>query len=163
MTSARDPYLADPGVLRPAYPRTPTEGAIVAVLRTKRDDRGLQLIYPLSRCIRRYDIHELIITDELEPRAGGEVNRVAYLCFLEFERGGVIVAGDTVTVRDQPIGELVGFDETHAPNHINILVRGPERVSGMMRGLKLGDRVKFLPRPVDDALAPASAGAAAPA
>ncbi len=147
---SRDPYLQNPGVLRPAYPRSPTEGKLVAVLRTKREDRGLQLIYPLSRCIRRYDIHELIITDEVEAGAGREVHNVAYLGFVEFDRGGVILAGDKVIIGDAMVGELVGFDETHAPNHVNILIRGPERESGMTRGLKLGAPVRFEPRPVQD-------------
>ncbi len=149
----RDPFSIDVGVPRPAYPRTGCEGVLVAILRTLSDDRGLELIDPPTRCVRRYDIHELILTDDADAKPGARVDRAAYLGFVEFDRGGVISAGDTVTIDDAPVGEIAGFDETHMPNHINILLRGPNRIPGTERGLALGSRVKFVPRPVPDAAA----------
>lgn len=134
-----DPYDYQRG----NFPRRPVVGVLAAVLRPTRLDRALKLIKEKSRCIRSGDIHEVILTDEHDPQPGGGVNRVAYLGFVEFVKGGVIVQGDRLTVGGEIVAELVGFDETHMPNHMNIVVRGGEFISGYERGFRLGDEVVF--------------------
>jgi fumarate reductase subunit C len=83
----------------------------------------------------------MIVTDE-EAEPGSSVNPIAYLGFVEFAQGGVIVAGDRVSVNGEDIGYVCGFDETHMPNHLNIVVRG-QRLSGRQRGFKLAEHVLF--------------------
>jgi len=52
-----------------------------------------------------------------------------------------------VIIAGKEIGTLVGFDETHMPNHLNILLYGPERRTGQQFGLKGGDTVIIEPGP----------------
>lgn len=93
----------------PLFPRRETTGSVVAVLRTSREDRGLKLIQERTRCIRRFDIHELLVTDEADPKPGRSVEHIGYFGFMEFEVGGVIAIGDLVLIDEKPIGRLVGF------------------------------------------------------
>lgn len=130
----------------PIFPRRETSGSIVTILRTSRDDRGLKLLRERTRCIRRFDIHELIVTDEGDPKPAGVVDHIGYLAFVEFEIGGVIAIGDIVSIDESPIGHIAGFDETHLPNHMNIVLQSQDRTAGLARGLKLGQVVRFKPR-----------------
>lgn len=129
---------------RPDYPRSGLTGTFVGVMRLKLDSRGLQLIPQGSRCIRRWDVHELILTEE-KARPGGRADRVAYLGFVEFSQGGVLLIGDEVRVGDILVGTIAGYDETHMPNHLNIVLTGAAATSGVERGIALGQSVTFIP------------------
>jgi hypothetical protein len=74
-------------------------GNVVALLDVTFKDRGLKLIETKSRAMRKYDIHELMITDEAEASPGGGANRVSAIAFFEIEEGGLIVEGDEVSGR----------------------------------------------------------------
>jgi hypothetical protein len=119
--------------------RRPVEGEVVALLHVRFEDRGLKLIETKSRAVRLQEIHELMITDE-DASPGGGANRVRALAFFEVHRSGLIVAGDTVTVGDEPLGTLAGFDVTHMPNHMNIVVKTPSLDEPVVR---VGDKVRF--------------------
>jgi len=69
----------------------------------------------------------------------GIANRVTVLGFFEVETGGIILIGDQASLDGAPIGEVVGFDQTHMPNHMNILVKGPLK----RPELRLGSKVSF--------------------
>ena len=140
-----DPYAIGQVHRRRDWPHVELEARFVAVLKDHREDRGLQLIRPATRAIRREEIHEVILTDEPDAGPGGEVNRVSYVAFAEFAKGGLLVEGDRVVVNGESIGEIAGFDETHMPNHQNIVVRGPKRLTGRELGARLGDTISFIP------------------
>ena len=53
------------------------KGEIVALLNITFQDRGLRLIEPKSRALRRHEIHELMITDEIGSGPGSIVDRVS--------------------------------------------------------------------------------------
>jgi hypothetical protein len=126
--------------------RRPLEARFVGVLDNRNDGRGLSLIKAHTRVVRRYDIHELILTDEQSAVPGGTVNGVHYIGFVEFEAGGGILAeGDRVNVGGKVIGIIAGFDESHCPNHYNVLIKGPHRVTGSELAQRPGDPVIFLP------------------
>jgi hypothetical protein len=129
---------------RPDYPRSPLAGSFVGVMRLKLDSRGLQLIPQGSRAIRRWDIHELILTGE-KTGPGGRADRVAYLGFVEFSQGGVLLTGDEVRIDGTLVGTIAGYDETHMPNHLNIVLTGKPVTSGVERGVALGQAVTFSP------------------
>jgi hypothetical protein len=129
---------------QPDYPRSPLEGSFVGVMRLKLEARGLQLIPQGSRCIRRFDVHELIITEE-RTGPSGRADKVAYLGFVEFARGGVMLTGDEVRIGDALVGTIAGYDETHMPNHLNIVLTGSAWTSGVERGIALGQAVRFDP------------------
>ena len=51
------------------------------------------------------------------------------------------MVGDEIrTDRTGLIGTVVGFDESHAPNHFNIVVQAARSQTGRELGLRLGDR-----------------------
>jgi hypothetical protein len=117
----------DPSMITPDLygDRRPVEGEIVALLHVSFKDRGLKLLDTKSRAVLKNDIHELMITDEKGAAPGGGADRVIAVAFFEIIRGGLIVTGDYVTVSERRLGELVGYDMNHMPNHMNILIRAP--------------------------------------
>ena len=132
------PYIAS---------RTAMQGRVVAVLTSTQEKRGLQLIHPWTRCVRATEVHELQLTDEADARPGTTVNRCAAIAFFEFKEGGLLVGGDKVIIAGKEIGTVVGFDETHMPNHLNIVLYGRERRTGLQWGLEGGDLVAIEPGP----------------
>ena len=140
-----DPYGAGmvPGV--PNILRLPLEGRFVGVLNSKRLRRGLVLIPPKTRCVRRYDIHEILITDEMDAAPGGGVDRVFGVGFVEFAAGGTVVQGDRVEIGGATVAEVAGFDETHAPNHLNIVLKTTVPKTGIELGIEPGDPVTIKP------------------
>ena len=145
VTKIKDPYASGRVQGRRDWPHSELEARFVAVLKSTCEDRGLELILPPTRAIRKNEIHEFILTDEDDAAPGKVVNRVAYVAFAEFTKGGMLVEGDEVVVRGGTIGEIAGFDETHMPNHQNIVIRGPERKTGLDLGAKVGDLISFVP------------------
>ncbi|MCX6642336.1 MAG: hypothetical protein NTV15_02980 [Candidatus Bathyarchaeota archaeon] len=103
--------------------RRRVEGEIIAILHISFKDRGLKLLDTKSRAVLKHEIHELMITDEKEAAPGGGADRVTAVAFFEIISGGLIVSGDEVTIEGRPIGNLVGYDMNHMPNHMNILIR----------------------------------------
>jgi hypothetical protein len=103
--------------------RRSVEGEIIAILHISFKDRGLKLLDTKSRAVLKHEIHELMVTDEKEAAPGGGADRVSAVAFFEIINGGLIVSGDEVTIEGRPIGNLVGYDMNHMPNHMNILVR----------------------------------------
>lgn len=131
-----DPYKAGMFKKNPYAKKREIKGQIVVVLDGKFEERGLQLITPISRCIRANEIHELILTDE-DASPGMRVDRIAYLGFVEIEQGSVMVAGDKIFLGDRLIGTIAGFDETHMPNHLNIVIKANERMTGLELGAEI--------------------------
>jgi hypothetical protein len=131
-----DPYVA----------KRPLEARVVCVLDARSERRGMQLEIHPSRAVRAGEIHELALTGDSAAGPGALVDQVVYVGFLEVVRGGVILVGDEVTLGQHELGEVVGFDHTHFPNHMNILVRGANLQTGRGLGVALEDLVVFARR-----------------
>ena len=139
-----DPYinkLLDKAV--PYSEKTPVTGRIVCVLQARADKRGLELCPYPSRAVLKNEIHEVILTAE-EAGPGKTVNQIAYLGYFEVLEGGVLWAGDTVRLDGVEIGRLAGYDLTHFPNHMNIIIQ----VQGVLRtgfesGCQTGSQIVF--------------------
>ncbi len=114
----------------PYVDKRAVQGRIVCVLDACSERRGMQLERHPSRAVPAGEIHELAVTDDPAAGPGARVERVAYVGFVEIDRGGVILVGDRVTLGPRQLGRVVGFDCTHFPNHMNILVRGPHWQTG---------------------------------
>jgi len=112
----------------------------VAVLNHKLTNRQLNLVKTPTRAIKRGEIHELIGTHE-DASPGSSVNNVWYIGFFEVTKGGIIVYGDEVYINEKKIGLVLGFDETHMPNHMNIVIKLEEPKTGAELGIRVGDRV----------------------
>jgi hypothetical protein len=119
------------------------EGEIVTILDSMHEARGLELISSYSRAITRNSIHELIATDEEMKRPGDQVNAIAYLGFFEVEQGSCLVVGEKLTIGGEYIGRVLGFDLSHEPNHMNIVIGVEKKKTGRELGLKLGSKVIF--------------------
>jgi hypothetical protein len=123
--------------------KVPVSGRLVVVLRGHVARRRLALIPQPSRAVVVHAVHELIATDEPRVGPGATVNRIAYLGFVEFQQGGVVLIGDEVRVGRRLLGRVAGYDVTHMPNHMNIVIAVARVVSGEELGLRLGARVVF--------------------
>jgi len=53
----------------------------------------------------------------------------------------VLVVGDEVVWKDRVVGIIAGYDDTHMPNHQNVIVAMEKRISGKDLGWRLEDRV----------------------
>ena len=67
-------------------------------------------------------------------------NRVRAIAFFEITKPGLIVVGDQVTIEGRNLGTLAGYDVTHMPNHINVVVKAETLDEPTLR---VGDRVRF--------------------
>jgi len=132
-----DPYTQGMFRENPYFRKRPVDGELVVVLRGRYPRRGLALIPQISRAVRAGEIHELILTAE-ETGPGRRVEAISYLGFFEVSRGGVLTTGDLVYVNGQGIGRLAGFDETHMPNHLNIVIQSDDGRDGAERELRPG-------------------------
>ncbi len=120
--------------------KRPVEGEVVALLHIKFEDRGLEFIQTKSRTVKLNEIHELMLTDEQDAAPGGRVDRVRAIAFFEITKSGLIVVGDEVSIGGKRLGTLAGYDVTHMPNHINVVVKTETLDEPILR---VGDKVSF--------------------
>ena len=119
------------------------KGKLVVILDGIISKRGLNLIIPSSRAIKKDEIHEVITTEEKDAVPGKIVNSIAYVCFFEVEEGGVIVVEDEVYIGKKLIGKIIGFDDTHMPNHQNIILYVPKKKTGVELKINLDEKIIF--------------------
>ena len=119
------------------------KGKLVVILDGIISKRGLNLIIPPSRAIKKNEIHEVIVTEEKDAAPGKIVNSIAYVCFFEVEEGGVIVVEDQVYIGKKLIGKIIGFDDTHMPNHQNIILYAPKKKTGIELKINLDEKIVF--------------------
>jgi L-arabinose 1-dehydrogenase len=119
------------------------ESVVVKLLHHKLTDRGMILAPFETRCVRLGEIHELVTTDQSEAAQGDAVDRVGFLGFIEITRAGVIEVGDQVVHRDRVLGHVLGFDESHFPNHYNILVSSRQILAADDANLATEERITF--------------------
>ena len=123
---------------------------VVVVLDGTLENRGLELIHPISRAFPAGTIIELIGTDDSNAAPGKKVDAIAYIAFAELLNGGVLLTGDELTHKGATVGTIAGYDDTHMPNHQNTIIAMKKRVSGKNLGLKVGDEIiikGFMPQP----------------
>lgn len=137
-----DPYKTGMFKVNPYAKKKTLEGNIVVVLDGKFEERGLKLIPQRSRALLANEVHEMILTDE-NKNPGDTVNKIAYLGFFTVKESTVIVVGDELKVDGKVVGHIAGFDETHMPNHYNIVINTDKRLSGKERNLELDDQVNI--------------------
>lgn len=138
-----DPYVS--GVLKksPYVNKKVVKGNIVVILSSIIEKRGLNLIIPHSRAVKKNEIHEIMTTSEKNAAPGEVVNKVAYVGFFEVNEGGAILTGDDVYIEGKLIGKVIGFDDTHMPNHQNIVLYSLENKTGPELNINLEDKILF--------------------
>ncbi|PIN85098.1 MAG: hypothetical protein COV47_03925 [Candidatus Diapherotrites archaeon CG11_big_fil_rev_8_21_14_0_20_37_9] len=118
------------------------KAVVSAVMGHKRNDRAMEMSEWKTRCIKAGDIHELLVSTEYTGNHNETLNSFVYLGFFDFKKGGVIEIGDQVTTTSGAlIAEIIGFDDTHLPNHINIVAKSKDNKTGEEFGLKPGQKV----------------------
>ena len=134
------PY--DPNLITPSVygDRRPVVGEVVALLHITFQERGLKLIQSKSRALVKDEIHELMFTDEEGAAPGGGADRVSAAAFFEVKNGGLIVVGDRLTLNDGFLGVVAGYDMTHMPNHMNVLLKAESLEPPT---LSVGDKLIF--------------------
>ncbi len=124
------------------YKKRKIKGKIVAILHLSLKDRGLSLIVPQSRALKRGEIHEIIFTGE-KKSPGEVVQDVSYIGFFEVLEGGIAIVGDTIRINDKDMAVLIGFNETHMPNHQNIVFFTKNPYTGKEYNLEIGDIIEI--------------------
>ena len=81
-----------------------------------------------------------MITDEGDAGPGGGADRVSAIAFFEVSEGGLAVVGDKVSIGGRPLGRVAGYDMTHMPNHMNVLVKTETLDAGP---IEVGDAIEF--------------------
>jgi len=141
-----DPYAANK--LDTKYPcadKSVVNGKICVILDARAADRNLELVKYPSRAVIKHEIHEIILTAEETAAPGAAVNKISYLGYFEVDESGVIWVGDRVLVGGKDIGSLAGYDMTHFPNHMNIIIKiEGELYTGLEAGLKVGTPISFV-------------------
>jgi len=138
-----EPYASGMIKKSPYAKKKIVKGNIVVILDFATKERGLNLIKPQSRAVKKNEIHEIMTTAEKGAAPGEVVNDVAYVGFFEVEESGVIVTGDSVYSGAKLIGEVVGFDDTHMPNHQNIVLYSSKDKTGTELKINLDDKILF--------------------
>ena len=124
------------------FEKKAVNGELIAVSGLNLKSRGLKLIAPWTRAVLKNQIHELVLTDEPDAKPGGKVDRVFYIGFFEIKVGGIIMVADKVRIGGKVIGFVAGFDETHMPNHINIVIKAVGGINDLLiKSRKLGSKV----------------------
>lgn len=141
-----DPYTNR--LLDTRYPcaeKSPVSGELVCVLDARSARRGLVLSTFPSRAVLQHEIHELILTSEPEAAPGQTVNQISYLGYFEVSQGGVLWVGDRVVIAGIEIGVLAGYDLTHFPNHMNLIIKTDTALfTGFEAGFHPGVSVAFI-------------------
>ncbi len=118
-----------------------TKGQLVTIINRSYDKRGLSLIPQPTRVLCQNEIHELMTTDEVGAEPSKTVDRIVTIGFFEITQGGSVAVGEPVFINGKEIGKIAGFDETHFPNHYNIVIISPERFTGTEVNLNINDEV----------------------
>ena len=119
------------------------QGELIYVFALRRDQRWMQLEEFVSRSLSRGEIHELILSSNPGLKPGARVRDVAYIGFFEVAVSGIVEYGDEVWAGDRLLGTVAGFDLTHYPNHLNIVVSADVAVTGAELGLDVGRPIRF--------------------
>ncbi|MEU2679579.1 hypothetical protein ABZ638_22100 [Streptomyces sp. NPDC007107] len=135
------------------WPRAPMTGRWVAVMEHRRLTRGMKLERWQTRAVCAGAVHELMTTPSPPPPGSDRVDDVSYLGFAEFG-AGLLAVGDAVREADGTLlGHVLGFDDTHLPNHMNVILLSEDRHTGRQRGLVPGDALELV-SPADAPPAP---------
>jgi hypothetical protein len=137
-----DPYQAGLIPKDLYHSRRAISGEIVAVMAKHLEGRNLFLIPQPTRALRTYELVELIATEE-KPNEENRINSISYLGFFEVKQGGVVKNLDHIKINGKKIGSLLGYDETHMPNHLNMIIKMDKKHTGLELGIKVNDLIQI--------------------
>lgn len=118
-------------------------GDLLYVFSLRTDERWMELEDIPSRALRQGEIHELIVSENEGIKPGTGVRDAAYIGFFEVQTSGIAEIGDEVYADDLHLGTLAGFDMTHFPNHLNIVLATNDARTGAELKLGLECKIRF--------------------
>jgi hypothetical protein len=121
---------------------SPVEITFVMVLGHDRADREMEKGSFLTRCVQAGEVHELVAVNA-GSLDNGKYHGASYLGFVAFNGPAVIYVGENLFVGGNRIGVLGGFDYTHFPNHMNILIETEQPTNGQKLGIRIGQSGEF--------------------
>ncbi len=117
---------------------------IKAVMKNKRIDRKLKLSEYVTRCINKNQLHEFLIANDWNNDKNKLLNDISYIGFMECIECGVIEIGDNFSDDNGTIvGTIIGFDYTHMPNHMNIVLKSVSTETGKERNYKVNQEFEI--------------------
>ena len=117
---------------------------IKAVMKNKRIDRKLKLSEYVTRCINKNQLHEFLIANDWNNDKNKLLNDISYIGFMECTECGVIEIGDTISDdKGIIVGTVIGFDYTHMPNHMNIVLKSASEETGKERNYKVNQEFEI--------------------
>jgi hypothetical protein len=120
----------------------PAEVELVMVLGHSRPEREMVREPLATRCVIAGEVHELVAVDPVTLR-DGRYHGASYIGFGTFTRSAVIHVGEPLLLDGVALGVVGGFDGTHLPNHLNILIETDRPAHGRDLGLVVGCRLLF--------------------
>jgi hypothetical protein len=120
----------------------PVEITFVMVLGHDRADREMEKGSFLTRCVQAGEVHELVAVSA-KTLDKGKYRGASYLGFVTFNGPAVIYVGESLLIHGKQIGVLGGFDYTHFPNHMNILIETEQPANGRTLGITVGQSGEF--------------------
>lgn len=122
----------------------PVTGIVVAIVGGQGEGLDLTPMTEVVRVLQPEYVYELVYAGGLSG-PGTTEPRYTSLGFFEVKQGAVAVVGDDVRVRGSVLGEVTGFDGSHLPDHLHVIVGGKVSGEALAWGFSLGDRVVIGP------------------
>ena len=120
----------------------PVEITLVMVLGHSRAEREMEQGKYMTRCIKAGEVHELVAV-AAHTLSDGKYHGASYIGFAEFNSSAVIHVGEKVFLGAAYVGVVGGFDYTHFPNHINILIEAEHPRDGQTLRITTGQKGRF--------------------
>lgn len=122
----------------------PVHGIVVAIVGGQEEPLTVTLMMEATRALHQGCVYELVYTGA-DARPGNRVTGGSTLGFFEVRQASVAVVGDDVRVRGSVLGEIAGFDGSHLPDHLHVVVGGKLSGDSLAWGFSLGDKVVIGP------------------
>ena len=137
---SKDPYMNLLKDVVPDHEKTACFFRVICVLSNMLKDRNLKIIHVPSRAIYEKNVIEIIATD-IHCINSKIIKDVSYLCFAECLNTGILFKGDRISLENKFKGIIIGFNEDHSPNHLNVVVGIEKEKTGKCLKVELGDKI----------------------
>jgi len=118
------------------------QALIIRISITDEHDIALER-YPIDICcVRRFDIAEIVTMSKEKEITAAKI-RVARLCFIEFQYGGILITGDSVGIGGEIIGEVAASIENHFSCRLMIIIKTLKDVSQLRCLFNSGQPIWF--------------------
>ncbi len=137
---SKDPYMNLLKDFVPDHEKTACFFRVMCVLSNTLKNRNLKIIHAPSRAICEKNVIEIIATD-IHYINSKIIKDASYLCFAECLSTAILFKGDRISLENKFKGIIIGFNEDHSPNHLNVVVGIEKEKTGKCLKVELGDKI----------------------